>query len=346
MPQAHSQDGDSYFAPVEREDADLDAAMDDEDIPIGRSGNGIVRIGLFGGKQTTSDPDAIQYPEDGGRGIEFIRAVSRAAQDIDDFPGQIRFPREVEDAIYSSSSLTDPFGAYRFTLYLGEMDHRGHAPVMDGLVDYFETEHEGRYDIRAVEFDFDHVTPLEKFRAIFPWAKRENELKANDDLDDYELPRPARSLVSDLRQTPLECREYQPLTVTVHYYNPRSDRDGKYDREFQMDDFYGADEQRFIQKDRRTPVGKALDDATTSTRNTSVSYELSLTVDRETIDALIDADDEPRVTAPDDVARRLGREQHTRDYPQSESVSVGVVSREESDDEMSFTLAVQSVQRR
>lgn len=343
MEQTTRSNTDDFFGPVERADYDIDTTLDDPDITIGRSGTGIVTIGLFGGKRTTDNPATIEAAsEQGGRGISFIKRLAHAAQDIEDFPGDIRVPREIEDAIASGATRTDPFGAFKTVMYLGNMDNRLHHPLMDGLVEYFETEYDGRYDIRAIEFDFDNTDPKEKYRAIYPWAKREHELSIKDDIEGYEAPKPIQELSCELRGTPIECRDYRRLEITVHYYNHRSDRDGKYDRDFQMDDFHGADHQFHINKDRRDTVEQTLDKSQTNTHSPTITYNLTLTVPHDDLTTLLESDDHHRITTNADAARHLAQKHHDRTYPDTTHATVGIVNTEENDDTITFDLTIRA----
>ncbi len=338
---AEEHDGENYFGPVEREDWDLDDAIKSTDKYIGRSNGGITRQGLFGGKSTTDDPEEIQYPDEGGTGLNFLQNVYRAVVNIDEFPGEIRFHQIVEDVQYGKPAVGDPFGSYRFDLFLADMDNRMERPLVEGLVEYFETEYDGREDVRGVEFEFDTTPASEKFRAIFPWLRREDELKQEDYPDDYEGADPVRSLAGDLKEIPYECRGSHRLTVTVHYHHDRYD-----DQDFTLGEFYGADEAHLIENDRRSTTEQALDNASVKTRDTSISYQLTISVSHDDIDAMLANDDRPHVTSTNDVARALGRQHFANAYSgQARDATIGLVGREEGDKHIEFTLAVQATLR-
>jgi len=340
MPEQFQQVENAYFEAVERENYDIDTAFEEFKAKIGRSGNGIVSIGLFGGESTTADPDNITAPEEGGRDIGVVKKISKAATEVEEFTGKLRFPQTVEDAVYSSSSHSDPFGAYRITMYLGDLDNRGHTPLVEGIVEYLEQNDPGVHSIRGLEADFEEVDPKEWFRVIYPWGQREMELKERDNLDDYETPRPIRSLTSKLREHPLDCIDHKRLTLTIHYYNSQNDRDGTYDREMSLGDFYGAEDVHIIEKERRSTVQKAVDLAQVNARNESVSYELNLTIEKDELDALVEDDSHRKITTVDAAAREIAKERHQEEY--GKRPTVGVVNQRQLSDMREYTLLVQS----
>lgn len=331
-------DVDEYFRLAESEEKDdLEAAIDDPSIFTGREGGAFGRIGLFGGHPATTDPTDFDFDEDARinpRGI--VKTAYEAAAEISD-DEEVMFPTVVRLRSRRRADMDCPFNAYEFPVYYEASAIRPDE-LMTAIREAFEEIENSRIDVRALEFETDDYSFGDRFRAVYPWAKRSSALSNSEDDDAVcDIPSPIMAHVRELWHVP-RLPDYRQMFVYVHTYS------SQYDRYNSVDDTFGQDDLLFGSTGRRQqahildptstePEEEALNSARVQVDTSQVTYTLSVTVDSEEADSAIKGDDFPHVDSIEDYARLLGRQHYAENHGgERRRATVGVQSSKETED--------------
>jgi len=320
----------------------LEEAIKDPDIFTGRTGNGIVTIGLFGGYGYTDDPSEVTTEDENGRGIGIARKTFEFAKQTE-FTGKIQFPTVIQsEPLYGRSSMEKPFTSYRFDFYVAP-DENGHLitnPLYTSIAEKFQEElDDGKTNIRAIEFNRDQFTLGERFRAVYPWGKYSNEF--GDEVD-VEFPDPIYNSVRTLQRHP-ELPEFYPVTITLYAYSTSYDKYDSVDDTFKSDFFGDGQWQHMLDASESSTEREHLKAIETREERLNLSYRLSFTVERERLEEAVETNKSPHhfIDDADDYARWLASEHYVEEYDgECRDVSVGVEKKDETEEDITFSVLI------